>query len=133
MKNSMIEGNYTIQGLTNYNNIIEEIIKKLQFSDHWFDIKLILTEAITNAFNHGNKGDKEKPILIKFTYDGKKVIFEIVDCGDRKEDLIIPNEVSDSSVLEERGRGLFLIRCLTDKVKLYENTLRIEKAIKNLV
>lgn len=129
----MIEGSFTIQGLTNYNSIIEEIIKKLQLSDHWFDIKLILTEAITNAFNHGNKGDKEKPILIRFAYDGKKVIFEIVDCGDSEEDLIIPNEINDSSLLEERGRGLFLVQCLTDKVELYKNTLRIEKAIMNLV
>jgi serine/threonine-protein kinase RsbW len=129
----MIEGSFTIQGLTNYNSIIEEIIKKLQLSNHWFDIKLILTEAITNAFNHGNKGDKEKPILIRFAYDGKKVIFEIVDCGDSEEDLIIPNEINDSSLLEERGRGLFLVQCLTDKVKLYKSTLRIEKAIMNLV
>ncbi len=123
----MIKKEFVLYGLTKYKEIIDRVINDLKvFHDH-FDIRLILTEALTNAFKHGNNGNKDKPIHLRYIFDDNKVIFEIEDSGAGYENVSIPDEALDETLLNESGRGLFLIKCIADKIELRNNTLIVEK------
>lgn len=123
----MKKNEYVLYGLTKYKEIIDKIINDLKvFHDH-FDIRLILTEALTNAFNHGNNGNMNIPIHLRYTCDDIKIVFEIENSGTGFRNITIPDEVVDETLLNEGGRGLFLIKCIADKVELRNSTLIIEK------
>lgn len=120
---------YVIYGLNNYKEIIDEIIEELDAGQHDFDLRLILTESISNAFRHGNKLDGTKPIYVRYLYDGRTVQFEIQDSSDCDYDVSIPDELDDGQLLNEIGRGLYLINCLADCVSFANHTCTIRKKL----
>lgn len=123
----MKSNEYILYGLTNRKEIIDKIIAELNADDDYFDIRLILTEALTNAFKHGNKSNMDKPIYLRYVYSSKNVKFEIEDSGTEYKNITIPDEVSDENLLNDCGRGLFLIKCMADKIEFKNNTLMIQK------
>ena len=122
-----IKDEICVIGLTSFKEIIEKIINSLKLSNFVFEIKLILTEALNNAFIHGNLKDKNKPIFLRYLYDGKSIKFEIQDSGLGFENVNLKKEIQEENLLEERGRGLFLIYNLVDKFEVKKNILIIEK------
>lgn len=125
------ENELVLYGLDKYEEAIDKVINDLNAFEYYFDIKLILTEALTNAFYHGNDKDKNKPIYLKYYYECSNVVFEIKDSGVRLKDTIeVPEQVYNEDLLKEHGRGLFLLRCFADKTMLTGNTLIIKKNIK---
>lgn len=124
------ENTIILYGLENYMKVIDKVIMDLDAHNYCFDVKLILTEALTNAFKHGNKSDKSKPIYLKYYCNGEKVRFEIKDQGTGLKNNDFHEQTYSNNLLEEHGRGLFLIKCVADKVELNKNTLIIEKNLK---
>ena len=120
---------YILYGLSKHNEIIDKIIADLSAYDDYFDIKVILTEALTNAFNHGNKKNIDKPIRLRYTYDGINIKFEVEDSGKMLKNVIIPDCTSDDNLLENSGRGFFLMYSLADKIEISNNALSIQKKI----
>ncbi|MFL0252445.1 ATP-binding protein [Clostridium neuense] len=128
---NLIKNTQTLYGIDGYNNVIENIIQKLNAYDYYFDIKLILTEALLNAFEHGNKSDKSKPINLFYNFDGKYLNFKITSSEKNLPKINIPESVSNEDLLKDHGRGLFLINSLSDKVEFKDNSLLIQKNILN--
>ncbi|KPU45115.1 serine-protein kinase RsbW [Oxobacter pfennigii] len=127
----MINKEYNMFGTKNQRIIIEEIIKEMNFNEEdSFDLRLIMSEALTNAFVHGNKGDASKPVCLKFRYDGEIVIIEIKDCGDGMTENLIPEKIADERILSEKGRGFYLISCCSDKISFNDSTVIIEKKVR---
>lgn len=119
-----------LYGLDGYNKTVDQIINDLDASDDYFDIKLILVEALTNTFNYGNKGDKNQPIYIGYSRDGSSLLFEIQGTESDSPELEIPNEISDENILNEHGRGLYLIKCLVDNLERIGGKLYIKKNLR---
>jgi serine/threonine-protein kinase RsbW len=120
-------GEFVLYGLQDYKIIIDRIIDELKADEIEFDLKLILTEGLTNAFKHGNKESTLLPIYLRYTFDGYKIIFEIEDSGQESDYIILPKDTIDDDVLEDNGRGLFLINCYADAVHMEGNKLIINK------
>ena len=121
---------FTLYGLDNHKKLIDKIIsdlKNLGKDIDNFDIKLILTEALTNAFKHGNKGNMDKPIFLRYSYDNSLIMFEIEHSAKESIDVTIPDQIVYENILTERGRGLFLIKCIADEVEVKSNILIIKK------
>lgn len=127
---NMKKNEFVLYGLDNYQGVIESVISNLNVLEDDFDIKLILTEALTNAFKHGNNGMKDKPIYLRYINRGNNVEFEIEDCGNGYENLIIPKLLIEEDLLNDSGRGLFLLNCIADKIEFRKNTLVIQKQLK---
>jgi serine/threonine-protein kinase RsbW len=126
-----VAGNrYVLYGLDHHKEVIDTIIRDIKAKEHYFDIRLILSEALNNAFCHGNKYDKSKPIFLSYRSDSQKVRFEVEDCGVGFDSAGEGGEMSDESLLQENGRGLFLIRGYSDYVKVEGNRLIMEKLLK---
>lgn len=115
--------------LDKYNDVINNIIADLNANNYDFEIKLILTEALTNAFNHRNKNDSSKPVYMSYYFDGESVEFNILDLGDNLKNIYIPEVISDEDLLSDHGRGLFLIKQFADKVEIMGNNLIIKKKL----
>lgn len=116
-------------GLGNHQVIIEDIIQDLELEPYAFDIRLILMEAVTNAYYHGNLSDCTKPIIIRYLLCGGLLNLQVEDSGDGERDLQIPQEIGDGELLEDGGRGLYLIRCFSDSVEMIRNTMFISKNV----
>jgi serine/threonine-protein kinase RsbW len=122
-----IKDNFIIYGIDNKDKVINKIIINVNDNKIKFDIKLMLTEAINNAYLHGNSRDSNKPIFIYYEQNNDYVYIEIKDCGTGFEDIKVPNELSTENILNSCGRGLYLIKCVADKLKIKNNVLKIKK------
>jgi serine/threonine-protein kinase RsbW len=119
----------TLYGISGCEEVIYKVINELYLKKMEFDIKLILTEAISNAYYHGNNEDDSKPIFLSYELTGKVLNLKIKDVGSNNIELYIPDEIQIEDILSDGGRGLFLIKCLADNVIYKDNTLIIDKYI----
>jgi len=76
--------------------------------------KLVLSEAVSNAIFHGNKGDENKDVKVKVAVLENAITADVIDQGegfdpDKKE-----NPLKEENLLETSGRGVFLIREFAD-------------------
>lgn len=124
---NMTKNEFILYGLIHHQEIIDKIISDLKAFDHDFDIRLILTEALTNAFQHGNQNSIDKPIYLRYCYGSENMKFEIEDTGSGLGDLTIPKELPEEQILNARGKGLFLINCIADEIEHRKNVLIIRK------
>ena len=124
-----VESQVILYGIANQNKIIEKIIREIEAEDCKFDIRLILSEVLTNAYKHGNCGRVDIPIYLRYSCEGGKAVFEIEDSGGDVENLVIPCEISDDKILDDNGRGLFLVNCYADKIEYKKNKVIISKQL----
>lgn len=107
---------------------VEEICDYYNINDTYFgNILISLTEAFNNALLHGNQSDPDRKINIVFESKPKGLSFTVSDEGGGYD----PDEVPDPLDLEidastETGRGLFLIRSLSDKTEIAKGGSSIE-------
>ncbi|MCT4563893.1 MAG: ATP-binding protein [Maledivibacter sp.] len=125
----MKRNEYILYGIDKYKEVIDEIISELDTSHDIFDVRLMLTEALTNAFKHGNNNSVDKPIYLRTICDRRSVEFEIEDSGTGFLNGNIPDEISDENILDNCGRGLFILKSIADKIDFRKNTLVIQKNI----
>ncbi|WP_163652221.1 anti-sigma B factor RsbW [Listeria sp. PSOL-1] len=89
------------------------------------DLKIAVSEAITNSVKHAFKETGEGEIKVEFKIYQDKIDVIVTDRGESfdfeaKRDEIGPYEVSEEhEVLRIGGLGLFLIETLMDDVKFY--------------
>jgi serine/threonine-protein kinase RsbW len=105
---------------------VEEICDYYNINDTYFgNILISLTEAFNNALIHGNQNDASRKINIVFESKPKGLSFIVSDEGAGYD----PDEVPDPLDIEietAAGRGLFLIRSLSDKTEIAKGGSSIE-------
>ena len=111
-------------GLEDYSKVIDDLLTDYKMEDIYFDLGLALTEALTNAYFHGNNSDPGKPIFLRSAFTGEEINFEVQDCGEGMSQGILMTEINENNVLQEKGRGMYLIRSLADSVDIEGNKLR---------
>lgn len=91
------------------------------------DIKIAVSEAITNAVQHAYKGDKKGVITVCFHIFENRLEIIVSDEGDsfnveEVEKNLQPHLKSTSATISEGGLGLYLIETLMDDLIIhYEN------------
>jgi anti-sigma regulatory factor (Ser/Thr protein kinase) len=83
--------------------------------DACYQVKLALSEAVTNAIQHGSSSP-EAPIRICIAEESGALVFEIIDTG-----RFVPR-VTRRGDIPESGRGLEFMRLMTDEVDLQPGT-----------
>ena len=79
--------------------------------DACYDVKLAMSEAVTNAIQHGSSSPSD-PIKIVVGAEGGALVFEVLDTGRFRP------RVKRRGELTESGRGLEFMRVLMDEVDL---------------
>ena len=100
-------------------NIAEEVARAL---DHYggdrdalaFHLNLVLTEAMVNAIEHTPPADSSQTVRVCIYIADKDLRIHVHDHGQGFDLEAVPQP--DFEQLDERGRGIFLIRNLMDAV-----------------
>lgn len=90
------------------------------------NVELVLGEAINNALTHGNKGDINKCVKVQVSLDKQLLVLTVTDEGVGFNFNAIP----DPTLVENRekltGRGVFLMKSLSDLVLFENNGSKVE-------
>jgi serine/threonine-protein kinase RsbW len=112
----------TIENLSIVESMVEEISsKKIINEDKLGNVMVCVTEAVTNAIEHGNKNQKNKTVFINYKTINNKLIFKVTDQGNGFDYENIPDPTLPENIEKENGRGVFLIKNLADNVKFEKN------------
>ncbi len=123
MEKKEIEVNIKVPNQTRYLSLIgrigEDIAKELDKYDGdretlAYHINLVLTEAIANAIKYANSDGSEKLVHILINISESDLVIKVFDKGQGFDINTIPTPNFEK--LEDRGRGIFLIRSLMDSV-----------------
>lgn len=99
-------------------SFIENAGDKIEIKDSIYGNVLVsVTEAVNNAIVHGNKEDKNKKVKIILYKNKKSVRFVIEDEGIGFDYNNLPDPTSPKNIEKIKGRGIFLIKNLSDKTK----------------
>ncbi|MEM9919250.1 MAG: ATP-binding protein [Bacteroidota bacterium] len=85
------------------------------------NILISLTEAVTNAIIHGNDNDRNKIVRVQMRKIRKKLAFLISDEGPGFDFDQLPDPTAPENLLKIGGRGVFLMRQLSDDVEFLDN------------
>ncbi len=120
--------NSNLSNVTIVERFVEEICDNYNLNNTYFgNILIALTEAFNNAVVHGNHNDPDKKVTIIFDIGYKGLSFSVTDEGNGFDPEKVPNPVDvENDADSEKGRGLFLIRSLTDNVKFLDNGRSLE-------
>ncbi|MFA5271266.1 MAG: ATP-binding protein [Candidatus Omnitrophota bacterium] len=101
-------------------DIIKQIKSKNISDDDLFDIRLALEEALVNAIKHGNKGKPSKKVFLKVLIKAHMVSIQIKDEGEGFDSDELTSPLLTKNLKKTRGRGIFLIKNLMDKVEFFD-------------
>lgn len=103
---------------------VNQIVSDFGINDEIYgNILIALTEAVNNAILHGNKEDKSKKVTINLVnnHPKKQLIFQISDDGSGFNHSQLPDPTAPENILKLGGRGVFLMRQLSDEVEFMDN------------
>jgi len=106
--------------------IIESFIDNAKESfeindDIYGNIMISVTECISNAITHGNQNDKNKLVHLELTMENDLLKFTIEDEGLGYDSSKLKDPTAPENIEKIGGRGVFLIKQLTDDVTFEEN------------
>ena len=85
------------------------------------NILVSVTEAVTNAIIHGNKSDPNKIVEIESNFNDNILTISVSDEGDGFDFTNLPDPTSVENIEKINGRGIFLIKNLSDKIDFSKN------------
>lgn len=78
-------------------------------------IGMAVREGVINAFQYGNRQQRDKKIFLNFELASDKLIVEVADQGTGFDLAKIPDPLAEENLLKTSGRGIFLMRCFMDE------------------
>jgi serine/threonine-protein kinase RsbW len=85
-----------------------------------FRLRVVLSEAISNAIVRGNCEDRTKWVEVRAELVPDSIRVHVTDEGPGFDPAAVPEPIRPEQLDEARGRGLFLIRKLVDAVQFNE-------------
>lgn len=80
-------------------------------------LAVVLTEGLVNAIKHANSTDPDKEIHVRINISNQNLLVRIYDNGVGFDLDAVPTPCFTSCGMEEKGRGIFILRSLMDTVK----------------
>lgn len=105
---------------------MEELQQSCGLSDDiTSDFMLLLSEAVSNAIDHGNKNDPEKEVHILIDISDSEIEASVKDEGEGFNPQVNKDPLEEENLLDARGRGLFLLNEMADSVTFSENGTKL--------
>lgn len=96
-------------------------------------INTVLTEALVNAIKHANAADPTKEVIVRISISDRELTILVFDSGEGFDMNKVPAPSLEADLLDETGRGLFIIRSLMDSVVYRKanggNVLEMKKSL----
>ncbi|AFL83647.1 anti-sigma regulatory factor (Ser/Thr protein kinase) [Belliella baltica DSM 15883] len=88
--------------------------------DIYGNIMISVTECVSNAILHGNKGDASKNVDLELHFDEEEIKFIIKDEGSGFEFDELKDPTAPENLEKAGGRGIFIMKHLADDVSFEE-------------
>tara|TARA_B100000902_G_scaffold271852_1_gene257796 strand:- start:9733 stop:10122 length:390 start_codon:yes stop_codon:yes gene_type:complete len=112
-------------------SFIENIGEKVSIQEAVYGNVLVsVTEAVNNAIVHGNKEDKNKKVRLGLKKNKKSVRFVVEDEGNGFDFNNLPDPTNPKNLEKVKGRGIFLIKSLSDKTTFKRGGRTVEMLFK---
>lgn len=116
----------TIENLSVAESLIDKTCSELKLKeDHYANILIAVTEAVNNAIKHGNNEDPNKNVSILVFDKPKKLEVVVSDQGQGFDFNSLPDPTAPENIEKEHGRGIFLMKTLSDDVEFIENGRKV--------
>ncbi len=99
-------------------------------SDTYGNILISLTEAVNNAIIHGNHQDESKTVEINLRKTSDIIAFSVSDQGPGFDAKGVPDPTKPENLTRCGGRGVFLMRQLSDGIAFRNNGSTVEMEFK---
>lgn len=94
--------------------------------DIYGNIMIAVTESVHNAIQHGNSGDAKKSVYLSLTLQENVIRFTVQDEGPGFSYENLPDPTSPENLERPGGRGIFLMKHLSDEVNFLKNGRVVE-------
>jgi serine/threonine-protein kinase RsbW len=120
-----------IPSITENIRIIESFIdnakEKFNLDDDIYgNIMIAVTESVNNAIMHGNKNDKTKNVTLSLSLNNNTINFIVTDEGQGFDYQNLPDPTSPENLDKPSGRGIFLMKHLSDEVNFKDEGSVVE-------
>lgn len=107
-------------------SLIDKVSEELGLNeDHYGNILIAVTEAVNNAIIHGNKYSDTKKVKVEVKKDDSGVVFTVIDEGSGFDYLNLPDPTAPENIEKPDGRGIFLMKNLSDGVIFDSNGSKV--------
>ena len=108
-------------------SFIDNAKEKFDLNDDIYgNIMIAVTEAVNNAIKHGNSGNKSKNVYLSLSLDESLIKFTIKDEGTGFNYESLPDPTAPENLEKPGGRGIFLMKHLSDEVEFKDNGSVVE-------
>ena len=112
-------------------NIVEKLIENIKEEyklgeDSYGNILVAVSEAVNNAILHGNKANPEKKVDIGYQCNDNKISFIVTDEGEGFNHYNLPDPTAAENIEKPSGRGVFLMKHLSDHIIFSNNGRTVE-------
>jgi len=98
-------------------SFIDNAKEKFNLDDDIYgNIMVAVTESVNNAIRHGNKSDNKKNVHLSLSLNENLIRFVIKDEGIGFDYHNLPDPTSPENIDKPSGRGIFLMKHLSDEV-----------------
>lgn len=118
-----------IENIQEVEKLIDNISEELKLNKTLYGNVLIsIFEAVNNAILHGNKHEENKDVNIKIKHDAKerKLLIYVKDQGKGFNYYNIPDPTSEQNIESVNGRGIFLMKQLSDGIIFHDDGSMVE-------
>ena len=106
-------------------SFIDNAKERFQLDDDIYgNIMIAVTEAVNNAIKHGNSNDKHKNVYLSLALEESLIKFIVKDEGQGFNYDNLPDPTAPENIEKPGGRGIFLMKHLSDEV-LFKDSGRV--------
>lgn len=94
--------------------------------DIYGNIMIAVTEAVNNAIKHGNRNNPKLNVALSLMLEKDLIRFRVEDEGRGFDYHHLPDPTAPENIEKPGGRGIFLMKHLSDEVEFQENGRVVE-------
>jgi serine/threonine-protein kinase RsbW len=127
MKNIRIQIPSLSENIRMIESFIDNAKDKFHLNDDIYgNIMIAVTEAVNNAIKHGNRSDASKNVFLSLNLEETLIKFYIQDEGEGFDYHDLPDPTSPENLEKPGGRGIFLMKHLSDEVSFKDGGRGVE-------
>jgi serine/threonine-protein kinase RsbW len=107
--------------LVDVENLVDRVCGDLGVQeDSYGNILIAVTEAVNNAIQHGNEFNTQLVVDVAVGDQPTEFCFNVKDQGKGFDFSNLPDPTAPENLMKENGRGIFLMKSLSDNVEFNE-------------
>lgn len=116
-----------IENIRMIESFIDNAKERFELDDDIYgNIMIAVTEAVNNAIKHGNANDKSKNVQLSLSLKDSLIKFVVKDEGSGFDYQNLPDPTAPENIEKIGGRGIFLMKHLSDEVEFKDRGRVVE-------